>query len=157
MYPGDYTQPLVRKTLVQVPVISGYVTARLQAQDHYPPTVSGFPATNFMVLIENTGGNTTTVSLRETDDRSISGTRYTIMNAVTIVPGGQVMENVTKGYLPFLELYCSGSDATTGQTQSSIRMQIEGVRRWNEMGFAKDDPYYPPQLFQAKEVPGPIS
>jgi len=156
MYPGEYPQPLVRKTLVQAPVISGYVTVRLQAQDYYPPTISG-AATNMLVTLENTGVNATTVSLRETNDDSISGTRFTIMNPVTIVRGGQVTQFVNKGYLPIMELYCTGSDAATGQTSSNIRMQIDSQRRWTEMGFAKDDPFYPPQLFQAKEYPGPIS
>jgi phage tail sheath protein FI len=156
MYPGEYTQPLVRKTLVQVPVISGYVTSRLQAQDHFQPVISG-TNTNMLVTLENTGVNATTVSLRETSDRSISGTRYTIMNAVTLVPGGQSTQLVNKGYLPYVELYCTGSDTTNGQTQSNIRMQIDSRRQWTEMGFAKDDPFYPPQLFQAKEVPGPLT
>lgn len=157
MYPGEYTQPLVRKTLVQVPVISGYVTSRLQAQDYYPPTISGTPAMNMLVTLENTGANATTVLLRETNDDSISGVRFTIMNAVTLVRGGMTTQFVNKGYLPIIELFCSGSDATTGQTQSSVRMQIDAQRRWTEMAFAKDDPFYPPQLFQAKEFPGPLS
>lgn len=150
MYPGEYTQPLVRKTLVQAPVISGYVTARLQAQDYFPPTISG-ATTNMLVTLENTGINTTAISLQETSDRSVSGTRYTIMNAVTVVPGGQTTQFVNQGYLPFLELYCSGTNG-----DSTVRMQIDSQRRWTEMGFDKFDPFYPPQLFQAKEVPGPI-
>jgi hypothetical protein len=151
MYPGEYVQPLVRKMFVQVPVISGYVTARLQAQDSFPAAISGVPATNMLVTLENTGVNTTAVLLQETSDRSISGTRYTIMNAVTLVPGGQSVQYVSQGYLPYLELYCSGTNG-----DSNIRMQIDAQRRWTEMGFDKFDPFYPPQLFQAKEVPGPL-
>jgi len=152
MYPGEYVQPLVRKTLVQVPVISGYVTARLQDQSYYPAAISGVPATNMMVTVENTGINTTSVLLQETSDRSISGTRYTVMSAVTVVPGGQTVQYVNKGYLPYLELYCNGTNGN-----SNIRMQIDSQRRWTEMGFDKFDPFYPPVLFQAKEVPGPIT
>ena len=156
MFPGEYISNLTRKTFVQVPVISGYVTARLQAQDYFPAPISG-TLTSMMVTLENTGRNQTSVLLRETSDRSISGTRYTVMPAVTLVPGGKTFHFVSKGYLSYLELYCSGSDSTTGQSFSDVRMQIDSLRRWTEMGFDKNDPFYPPQLFQAKEVPGPLT
>lgn len=153
MYPGEYVQPLIRKTLVQCPVVSGYVTARLQVQDiSTPPAISGTP-TRLAVLFENVGNTMFSVVLRETDDRSVSGTRYTLPGftgtAVALVPGGE-MAVAADSRRNYLEVYCTGT--TTGQ----LRMQIESQRRWTEMGFAKDDPFYPPQLFQAKTIPGPL-
>ena len=39
-----------RKTLVQVPVVSGYVTSRLQTQSDWPPAISGGTSqTNMLV------------------------------------------------------------------------------------------------------------
>jgi hypothetical protein len=150
MYPGEYPNPLPRKTNVQVPVVSGYVTARLQAQDYFPPTLSGgTTATNMLVTFENVSNTQFSVLLRETDDRSITGTRYNLMSAVSLVPGGQSTQTVS-GLRPFLEVYC------TGTTTGFLRMQIDSQRKWNLLGFAKDDPFYPPQLFQAKAVPGPL-
>lgn len=154
MYPGEYVQPLVRKTLVQCPVVSGYVTARLQAQDiSTPPATSGTP-TRMAVLFENVGNTAFSVLLRETDDRSVSGTRYTLPGftgtAAYLVPGGEVALPLDSKR-NYVEVYCTGT--TVGQ----LRMQIDSQRRWTEMGFAKDDPFYPPQLFQAKTVPGPLT
>jgi hypothetical protein len=132
-----------------VPVISGYVTSRLYATDWFAPTISGTPETTALVTFENVGNTQFSVLLRETDDRSVSGTRYNLMGAVAVVPGGQKTSSITNRR-PYMELYC------TGTTTGNLRMQIDSQRQWNELGFAKDDPYYPPQLFQAKEVPGPI-
>lgn len=51
MNPGEYVQPLPRKTLVQCPVVSGYVTSRLYTQDDWPPSISGGTTqTNMAVL-----------------------------------------------------------------------------------------------------------
>jgi hypothetical protein len=152
MNPGEYTSPLVRKTLVQCPVVSGYVTSRLYTQDDYPPTISGgTTATNMLVTFENVGNTQFAVYLRETNDRSISGIRYNLTdNPVNLVPGGQ-QTKMLSGTRSFLEVYCSGT--TAGQ----LRMQIDSQRRWSELGFAKDDPFYPPQLWQATVLPGPIT
>ncbi len=151
MYPGEYPQPLVRKTNVQCPVVSGYVTAHLLSQDYFAPALSGTGYnTNMLVTLENVGDLQFNVLLRETDDRSISGTRYTVMNAVSLVPGGQSTQLVD-GRRPYLEVYCTGT--TTGQ----LRMQLDGQRKWDVLGFAKDDPFYPPQLFQGSAVPGPTT
>ena len=152
MIPGDYTQPLPRKTLVQCPVVSGYVTARLRTQDDFPPTLSGgATATNMLVTFENVGNTYFSVNLRETDDRSISGIRYNL-NAVPVylVPGGQSTQFLS-GLRTYMEVYC------TGTTTGNLRMQIDSQRQWGEMGFGKDDSFYPPQLFQAKVLPGPAT
>jgi len=152
MNPGEYVQPLVRKTLVQCPVVSGYVTSRLYTQSDWPPAISGgVSQTNMLVTFENVGNTYFSVNLRETDDRSISGTRYNLTaTPVYLCPGGQQTQTLS-GKRNFLEVYCTGT--TTGQ----LRMQIDSQRTWSELGFAKDDPYYPPQLWQAKVLPGPLT
>ena len=148
MNPGEYTSPLVRKTQVQCPVISGYVTARLYSNDDIPVAISGVPATQMLVTFENVGNTQFAVNLQETADRSVSGVRYTLNNApINLVPGGQVTA-LLGGSLPFLEVYC------TGTTSGELRMQIDSQRQWRELGFAKDDPFYPTQLWQAIVQPG---
>jgi hypothetical protein len=150
MNPGEYTQGLVRKTLVQCPVVSGYVTSRLYMQDDWQPPISGISTTQMMVTFENVGNTYFTVTLNETSDRSVSGVRYPLTaSPVYIVPGGQQTALVS-GTRPYLEVYCNGT--TTGM----LRMQIDSQRRWSELGFGKDDAFYPPQLWQATVVPGPL-
>lgn len=152
MNPGEYIQPLVRKTLVQCPVVSGYVTSRLCTQDEWPPQISGGnTASNMLVTFENVGNTYISVHLRETSDRSVSGTRYNLTaTPVYLVPGGQQTQ-LLGGKRNVLEVYC------TGTTTGSLRMQIDSQRRWSQLGFDKADPFYPPQLFQAKTVPGPLT
>lgn len=149
MNPGEYVQPMPRKTLVQCPVVSGYVTARLQAQDSVSPSISGHN-TKMLVTFENVGNTHFSVHLRETNDRSISGTRYNLTSTpVYLVPGGQ-QAHLLSGKLDIMEVYC------TGTTTGNLRLQVDSQRRWNELGFSRDDPYYPPSLYQAKTVPGPL-
>ena len=151
MNTGEYTAPLVRKTVVQCPVISGYVTARLYTQDDVPPVISGVANTNMLVTFENVGCTQFAVILNETSDRSVSGARYALTaTPVNLVPGG-VSTQMLGGTRSFLEVYCSGT--TTG----NLRMQIDAQRRWSELGFDKMDPFYPPQLWQAKVFPGPLT
>lgn len=155
MYPGEYTQPLVRKTFVQVPVVSGYVAARLQAQDWVQPAISGFNAPNsvFGVIYENVGNTWFSVVMQTTDDRSISGVRTQIAaTAASVCPGGMInVLGSTKAR--YLEVLCTGT--TTGQ----LRMQMESQRQWLKLGFDKvdDATFYPTSLWQAKEYPGPVS
>lgn len=150
MYPGEYTQPLVRKAFVQVPVVSGYVAARLQAQDWFQPTISG-GANNMLVTYQNLGNTYFSVVLQETDDRSTSGIRTSLPgSAAMLAPGGQVTTTATNK-ARFLEVLC------TGTTSGNLRMQIDSQRQWTEMGFDKTEPYYPTSLWQAKEQPGPVA
>lgn len=151
MYPGEYSQPLVRKTFVQVPVISGYVAARLQAQDWIQPTISGTPATSLAVTYENVGNTYFSVLLRSADERSISGKRTTLTGTAQMVaPGGMVALGASTKQR-YLEVFC------TGTTSGNLRMQIESQRQWMELGFDKvdDASLYPASLWQAKEYPGP--
>ncbi len=148
MNAGEYPQPLVRKTVVQCPVVSGYVAARLYSQSFYAPAISG-SNTTALVTFENVGNTQFSVLLRETDDRSVSGTRYTVLPAVSLAPGGQDTKTVTNRR-PYLEVFCTGT--TTGQ----LRMQIDSQRTWNQLGFDRTDPYYPTSLYQGKTSPSAI-
>jgi hypothetical protein len=157
MNPGEYLSPMPRKHFVQCPVVSGYVTARLQAQDWFAPTISGAP-TNMMVTFENVGNTYFSVVLNECDGHATSDPRYKLAGftgtAVALCPGGY-QSLMLQGKRKFLELACTGT--TTGK----LRMQIESNRQWTLLGFAKDDTMstvgYPPALWQAKEVPGPLT
>ena len=153
MNPGEYTAPMPRRTLVQCPVVSGYVTARLQAQDWFLPATSGQP-TSMMETFENVGNTIFSVALNETSDRSISGARTRLTGfsgtAAYLVPGGQ-QTLLLNGHLPFMEVFC------TGTTTGNLRLQLDSQRKWTEMGFDRTDPFYPAVLWQAKEQPGPVS
>lgn len=157
MNPGEYLSPMPRKTLVQVPVVSGYVTARLQAQDWFAPAISGAP-TNMMVTFENVGNTFFSVVLNECDDRSTSGPRYRVTGftgtAAFLRPGGY-QTLMLQGKRKYLEVAC------TGTTTGNLRMQIESNRQFVECGFDRTDNMstigYPPALWQAKEVPGPLT
>lgn len=139
-YPGEYVQPLSRKTVVMCPVISGYVTARLRAQDAPVPTFAGQDQT-VRVMYENVSNGTLAFNLQATDDRSISGARTVLAN-LGAVAGGHGIQTVTTKQ-SYLEIR-----GTVGT--GNVRVELESIRQWAEMGFAKDDPFYPPQLFQAK-------
>ena len=136
-------------TLVQCPVVSGYVTARLQQQDWFPPAISGSP-TSIMALFENVGNTQFSVVLNETNDRTISGVRTPLQGftgtAASLVPGGQ-QTLLLNGYRNYLEVFC------TGTTSGQLRLQLTSQRKWTEMGFDRTDPFYPPSLWRAAEVP----
>jgi len=153
MMPGEYIAPMPRKTWVMCPVVSGYVTARLQQQDWFAPVTSGMP-TSMMVTFENVGNTAFSVVLNETSDRSISGARSALLGfsgtAAYLVPGGQ-QTLLLNGHLAYTEVYC------TGTTTGNLRMQIDSQRKFVMMGFDRTDPFYPPALWQAHEVPGPLT
>jgi hypothetical protein len=121
MQPGEYTQPLVRKAFVQAPVVSGYVAARLQAQDWFQPTISG-GANDMLVTYENVGNTYISVQLQETNDRSISGTRTMLPGtAKMLCPGGQATLSATQK-ARFLEVLCKLTRNASGLKWRSIRL-----------------------------------
>lgn len=147
MYPGEYPQPLSRKTVVQCPVVSGYVAARLQAQEYHAPVVSGYSETAVQATFQNVGNTWIEVQLRETSDASITGTRYNLGDAVMLCPGGHAVKQMTFGKRKYLEVLC------TGTTTGALKLELDSQARWTEMGFAKDDPYFATSLWQAKAYP----
>lgn len=143
MNPGEYPQPLIRRIVVNVPVVSGYATSRLRADDSYAPSISG-GETAMMVTFENLGNTAVGVKLAQTNDRSISGTRIDVISGVTLVAGGRKTVSSDGAFQSYLELYCTSGGPST------IRMQIESQRQWAELGFDKqaDSTFYPPQLWR---------
>lgn len=101
------------------------------------------------VVLENTGPSHCFVSLRQTQDRSVSGERFDVISGIPLVPGGHVVKNTDGAYMQFLELYC------TDGGPSEVRMQVSSQRRWELLGFDKvaDATFYPTQLWQVKPVP----
>lgn len=151
-FPGEYPQPLIRTQTVQFPVVSGYVGSRLRMVDPIRPVISG-EETTMMVTFENTGDRGVFLQLRETSDRSVSGTRYSITSGIYVVPKGRSTKTTTGPYQEFLEVYCTDAGPT------EIRMQIASIRRWEILGFDKvaDSTFYPSSLWQATPVPAASS
>ena len=137
---GDYTSPLVRKTFVSIPIVTNgtqSVTGRFRAQNLTGGTFSG---DKVFATLHNTGNASITVEFQETDDRR-TGVRTTVGTPVTLVPGAQDTQTLqlTK---EFLEV-----KGTSGE--SYLRLQLESRIRWDDLGFAKDDPFYPTKLWKA--------
>ncbi len=143
MNPGEYTEPLVRKTFVSAPMVSGYTTSRLRIMDD--PFVAAGTASigDFHVagLYINTGGTNVVVSVSQSpDDGTNYATRTTIVSGFTLVPGGRAY----KGMYPtqkFIEVSCSSGNST-------IQVQLDSRLKFEQMAFDKVDPGYPPQLWQ---------
>src|SRR6266481_3937319 len=98
VYAGEYPAPLERSTVVQCPVVSGYVTARLRVQGNPVLSLSGqasggIPDNLSLALLENVGANACTVRLQTCDDRSISGPRMFVTSAATLVPSGHMTQS----------------------------------------------------------------
>lgn len=145
--PGEYVNPLPRKTFVRCAVVSGYVAARLQAQDMLQ-SASGNSCPAFATF-ENTGNTSITVLLRECSNRSTSGIRTNLTSDVVLAAGGFSTESFTSNQ-QYLEVFCSGT------TSGDLRLQIESNRRWTELGFDRLDSYYPAAMWQGKTIPGPL-
>lgn len=145
-FEGEYPQPLVRITNLQIPMVSGFTTGRLRAAVLTSPTpgISGYAPQQCRVLLENVGANTIGVQMQETQDY-VSGPRFNVGSAVTLVPKGfrYVSFTPTKQYLEF-----KGSTAN-----SALRIQLESQLKWHIMAFDRSDVVYPPQL--QKKFPDP--
>lgn len=145
-YSGEYPQPLVRTQIIQVPVVSGSVTARLEVHPD-PVRISGYENNTTLFTLENSGNTSFTMQLKETDDRTVSGARSNIGAAVTLVPLGER----TLSLIPskkYLEVWGTSGDGR-------LRMQIASKLRWNVLGFNKDDFGYPRRISEPGGVPTP--
>lgn len=144
-YPGEYPQPLIRTTNVQCPVVAGYVTARLQVQGNPKIALSGFVDNTTMVEVHNTGAANAAFFLLGTDDY-ISGPRENLItvNAGTasVVREGHTTLSIKPRH-NYLEV--KGFSGT-----SALRMQFSSRLKWDELGFDKTDPFYPPFLWNVK-------
>lgn len=133
---------MLRKTEFQAPIVSGYVTARLQVEGNPEISISGFVDNTTQVLVRNTGINTVSFRLQGTDDYT-SGPREWVGAAQTLVPSGRTNYSVTPRH-NYIEVV--GQSGT-----SAVHFQLESRLRWNELAFAKTDPFYPPFLYQARD------
>lgn len=142
IYPGEYPQPLDRVTTAQFPVVSGYVTCRLQVIGNPQISISGFVDNTTQVTVENTGISTVSLRLQGTDDYT-SGPREWVGAAQSLVPSGRTQYSVTPRH-QYLEVVGQSGTAT-------VKMQLASRLKWNELGFSKSDPFYPPFLYQARD------
>jgi len=140
-YPGEYTQIYPRVQDVRRTVISGYVAARLRIED--PAYTSGRTTYPVVVSLSNLSTTQTlALQFKETDDRSISGSRYVVAGGdpVSLVPGG-FKEVSLAPRLPYLEVW-----GVTGQ--ADLRMHMASKTRWEILAFDKDaDSIYPSNFY----------
>lgn len=141
VYPGEYPEGLLRTTFVQCPVVSGYVTARLQVEGNPIIGLSGFVPNTTLVQVANTGVNTVGLRLQGTNDYT-SGPWEWVGGAMSLVPKGQVTASITPRHA-YLELVCQSGTSTAS-------MQLSSRLRWTELGFDRTDPAYPSALYTAK-------
>lgn len=147
--PGEYPSPLGRVTNVEVPMVSGYVTSRVRVADWtfslWTNGTDGLADNLVQGIFENTsfgasGTNFTLAIYEAPDDGPAWGTRSCLVSGFQIVPGGHVTKNFAPGQ-PYLEFYgVNGS--------GNLRVQMLSKLKYEELGFDKSDPFYPPQLWQ---------
>lgn len=145
---GQYPQPLLRPAFVQAPIVAGYTTVRLWADMQFSGTLSGTGTTpllndNLVLgLFENTGDTAMTIQVRECGDyTSGPGSRANITNPIALVAKGRKEVTFTPQQ-QYVEVWgVSGGP-------SDLRMQLSTQVEWGLMGFAKNDPTYPPQLWE---------
>lgn len=145
---GYYPQPLLRTTSVQVPVVAGYTTARLQAHlqfsgtgsGTYNGTLSSLPDNSVLGLFENTGATDVSLQLIQTGDYT-SGPRLQIGAPFSVAAGGRKTVNFTP-QMQFVEIWGSSGGPTT------IRAQLSSQVEWSILGFAKGDTTYPKTLWE---------
>jgi hypothetical protein len=151
MFEGEYSHPLVRPTVFQAPMVSGYVTARLQWDG--VPIASGYQDYATQVVLENIGENTFSVQMQQCSDYSATGPREAIGPAQSLVPLGRKTINILVSK-PYLEFKAS----TATNQKANLKVQLNSKVRWNLMGFSELDPTYPTlQLTQSADSVVPSS
>lgn len=158
---GQYTDPLFRPTFIEAPIVAGYATVRLRAQLQFSGTGTNqsFEDNLVSAILENVGVTTMTLQLRQVGDYAsglpsdgslgtISQTtpyRSNIDSAVTLVPAGRKVTH----FIPrqqYIEIWgVSGGP-------SQLRCQLNTILQLDDMAFAKDDPTYPPQLWEPPDL-----
>jgi len=173
---GEYPQPLDCPAFVQQPVVPGYATVRLRAGLQMSGTGTSPVLADNLVLatIENVGSVSVTCQFRQVGDYSSGipaynasstdgiivtpggGTigqttpyRSNLSSSLTIVPGGRKTTTFTPTQ-QYVELW-----GISGNSQ--IRLQLETQLPWTELSFAKNDPTYPPALWQPPTYTPPSS
>jgi len=88
-----------------------------------------------LVTAENVGNTPFNLALTQTTDRTVSGTRTSLLASTQIVPKGTIVRTMTVS-APFVEV-----SSTSGS--GMLRMQLQSLLQWDLLAFGKDDPYYP--------------
>lgn len=160
MDPGAYPEPLIRTTMVNAPMVSGYVGSRLRIADYAfgTNTTTIAPTTNndnlVKMTIENSAYPPTTnlpfsgtniyFKVNQTLDDGPSGIRTAITGEFGIVPGGRQTVNFWVNQ-PFIEITCTGG-------KGNIRAQLDSRLKWEEMAYDKSDIFFAPQLWNQKFI-----
>ena len=135
-----YGGPLQRTTAFIAPMVSGYVTARLEAV-HVPISAeSGYSNQGVQALLQNHGGGNFTVQINQTNDYSVTGPREPIGGAISLVPGGCKVVNFLAGkrYLEF-----KATATTTHADGNVLKASLTSRYAWNVLAFAESDTTYP--------------
>lgn len=145
---GEYPQPLSRTGFVNCPIVTdgtASTTARLRAVNMSVTGTANWNENMVKFFIENTGASACTVQVVNTSDRTSSGIRANVGSAISLAAGGH-QTSVLYPTQQYLEV-----TGTSGN--STVRIQLESRLRWQELGFAKDDPYYPTALWKPINEP----
>lgn len=153
---GQYNNPLVRPAFITAPVVADFATVRLRADLQFSGTGTTPSLDDNLIhaVLENVGATAATVQLRQVGDYASGlpsdGTgvitqttpfRSNLSTAYTLVPEGRKTFTFTPRQ-QYIELWgVSGGPA-------QIRLQLNGMVPLSRMAFAKDDPTYPPQLWE---------
>lgn len=149
MKSGQYPQPLLRPTFIQAPVVTGYATVRLQAELQMSGTLDGTGTTPDLNdnltfgLFENTGATAMSLQVRETGDyTSGPSARANVTSVINLVANGGRQQVTFYPQQQYVEIWgVSGGP-------SDLRLQLSGQVQFELMAFAKNDPTYPPQLWE---------
>lgn len=139
---GAYTQPLVRKSFVDAPVVSlsngtATTTARLRAT---AITSGAANRTENAVLVtaHNYSGTILTFRLEETSSEVYTASRTQLGSTFILQPGGETSQTIYPS-LPYLELKGIAGNG-------DVRIQLDSRIEWQRLAFAKDDYTYPTAL-----------
>ncbi len=158
---GQYNDPLSRPTFVEAPVVAAFATMRLRVNLQFSGTGTSPSLTDNLItaIIENTSDTAVTAQLRQVGDYAsglpTNGTvgtksqtapyRSNVGAPFTLVPAGHKTFTLTPTQ-QYLELW--GVSGGPG----FVRCQFNGLPQLSEMAFAKDDPTYPPQLWEPPDL-----
>ena len=135
-----YGGPFQRTTAFSAPMVSGYVTARLEAVHVPASTESGYSNQLVQAILENQGGGNFTVQINQTNDYSVTGPREALGGAISLVPGGYRVLNFQAGkrYLEF-----KATAVTSSSSGNILRANLSSRYAWNILAFGESDDTYP--------------
>ena len=141
MNPGEYPQPLDRVTVLQHPVLSGYTTMRMRADDErFVSQDGGADDRQFSVTAENTGITSFGFKIVQAEGIADDDVRTEILASTVLVPGGK-KQVVLSPHQKYLEIIGT-------QDTGELALRITGPVRYNKMSWADDDEQYPQQITQ---------